>query len=155
MSTRTLVFAAALIAAAALPAEAQRKDKDDGAKNVRKMDWGPAPTVLPPGARMAVLSGDPSKAGPFTVMLEMPPGYVIPPHRHPTDEHVSVRSGQFRFGRGERIDEKEAKSLRPGQSVNLPANMPHYAMTRGRTVIAISAMGPFAITYVNPGVVPR
>jgi quercetin dioxygenase-like cupin family protein len=111
--------------------------------------------VLPAGARMAVVTGDPGKAAPFTVMLEMPPGYVVPPHRHPTDEHVTVRSGQFRYGMGDRINEKTTKSLRPGQSVNLTANMNHYAMTRGRTVIAISAVGPFEITYVDPADDPR
>jgi quercetin dioxygenase-like cupin family protein len=153
MSTRTLALAVALIAATALPADAQKqgkgRDKDKDQKNEKKMEWGPAPATLPPGARMAVLNGDPAQAGPFTVMLEMPAGYVIPPHSHPTDEHVSVRSGQFRFGMGDRIDEQSIKSLRPGQSVNLTANMNHYAMTRGRTVVAISAMGPFRITYVN------
>jgi quercetin dioxygenase-like cupin family protein len=147
MSLRIRTLAAvALVAATALPAEAQKKDK---------LDWAPAPPSLPAGARMAVVSGDPGKPAPFTVMLEMPPGYVVRPHRHPTDEHVTVRSGQFRYGMGDRIDEKAVKSLRPGQSVNLTANMNHYAMARGRTVVAISATGPFQITYVNPADDPQ
>jgi len=48
------------------------------------LHWGPAPAVFPMGARMAVVSGDPSKAGLFTVQLAMPSGYKIAPHFHPT-----------------------------------------------------------------------
>ena len=39
---------------------------------------------------MAVVSGDPSKPGLFTIRLSMPDGYRIPPHFHPTDEAVEV-----------------------------------------------------------------
>jgi hypothetical protein len=34
-----------------------------------QLAWGPAPPVLPKGAQFAVLSGDPSKSGQFTVRL--------------------------------------------------------------------------------------
>src|SRR5215203_1260205 len=33
------------------------------------LKWGPAPPVLPKGGEMAVLAGDPNKAGPFVVRL--------------------------------------------------------------------------------------
>ncbi len=61
------------------------------ATNQTPMHWGPAPAVFPPGARMAVVSGDPSKAELFTVELAMPSGYKIAPHFHPTDETVEVK----------------------------------------------------------------
>jgi quercetin dioxygenase-like cupin family protein len=142
MSLRALSFVAVVLAALhASPAEAQKPDK---------LTWGPAPPVLPAGAKMAVVSGDPGKPAQFTVQLDMPPGYIVPPHFHPTDEHVTVKSGHFRYGMADKVDEKATKALRPGQSVNLKANMHHYAMARGRTVVAISGMGPFQITYVNP-----
>ena len=67
--------------------------------------WGPAPAVFPPGAQLAVLEGDPSKSEEFTVRLRMPSGYKIPPHTHPTDEHVTVVSGQFKGGMGSTFDE--------------------------------------------------
>ncbi len=137
------VFAAALLAA---PAQAQKS---------AKLTWGPAPPVLPAGARFAVVSGDPGKAADFTIQLEMPNGYVVPPHWHPTDEHVTVKSGQFRYGMADKIDETATKSLRPGQSVNLKANMHHYAIARGKTVVAVSGMGPFQIKYVNPADDPQ
>jgi quercetin dioxygenase-like cupin family protein len=143
MSLRIASLAAAALLATlhAAPAHAQKSGR---------LTWGPVPPVLPAGARMAVVSGDPGKAAPFVVQIEMPAGYVIPPHSHPTDEHVTVKSGQFRYGMGDKIDEKATKALRPGQSVNLKTPMHHYAMARTRTVVSVSAIGPFAITYVNP-----
>ena len=54
------------------------------------LTWGPAPAILPAGARLAVLDGDPSKAGPYTMRLSMPAGYRIPPHFHQADEHVAA-----------------------------------------------------------------
>lgn len=148
MSLRTATLAAAALLAALYSAPAH-------AQKAAKLTWGPAPPVLPAGAKMAVVSGDPGKPAPFVVQLDMPNGYVVPPHFHPTDEHVSVKTGHFRYGMADKIDEKAMKSLRPGQSVNLKANMHHYAMARGRTVVAISGMGPFAITYVNPADDPQ
>src|SRR5262245_11344865 len=47
--------------------------------------WGPAPPMLPPGAQIAVLSGDPTKSAPYAVRLKFPANYAIPAHSHPTD----------------------------------------------------------------------
>jgi quercetin dioxygenase-like cupin family protein len=121
-----------------------------GAQKTAKLTWGSAPPALPAGARMAVVSGDPGKTAPFVIQLDMPNGYVVPPHWHPTDEHIKVMRGQFGYGMADKVDQKSMKSLRRGQSVNLKASMHHYAMAQGRTVISISSMGPFQITYVNP-----
>src|SRR3954471_21026220 len=68
------------------------------------LKWGPAPAVFPAGAKMAVLQGDPSKSELFTVRLDMPDGYAIAPHWHPTDEHVTVISGKFLVGMGDKSD---------------------------------------------------
>jgi quercetin dioxygenase-like cupin family protein len=146
MSTRVLTLAVAgLLALGSTTARAQ----------TAKLTWGPAPPFLPSGARFALVSGDPGKAGPFNIQLELPDGYVIPPHWHPTDEHVTVKSGAFRYGMGDEISEKSMKTLRPGQSANMKATMHHYATAKGRTVVAVSGEGPFAITYVKASDDPR
>src|SRR5689334_11883247 len=62
------------------------------------VQWGPAPSVFPPGAEMAVMQGDPSKAEPFTVRMRFPNGYKLPPHTHPTTENVTVLTGTFLAG---------------------------------------------------------
>ena len=117
--------------------------------------WGPAPAVFPSGARMAVVTGDPSKGAPFAVRLALPDGYRIPPHFHPTDENVSVKEGTFLVGMGDSLDLSKTKTLKVGASGKVPAQMHHYAVAQGETVVEVTGIGPFAMTYVNPGDDPR
>jgi quercetin dioxygenase-like cupin family protein len=115
-----------------------------------EMKWGPAPPVLPPGAQIAVLSGDPGGKGLVTLRLKLPPGYVIPPHWHPTDEHVTVISGTLALGMGDKLDRSSSKTLTAGGYGVAPANMHHFAWTKAGAIVQVHLMGPFAITYVNP-----
>lgn len=123
--------------------------------NPNNLKWGPAPPGLPAGARLAVLSGNPGKAGMFTIRLRFPPGYAIAPHHHPSDELVTVMSGQLSLGMGNALRRGRAASLIQGGYVVAPANMNHYASTRGGATIQITAQGPFEIAYVNPRDDPR
>ncbi len=117
--------------------------------------WGLAPSVFPKGARMAVVSGDPGKAGPFTIELAMPAGYRIPPHFHPTAEMVTVKKGTLLVGMGNTFDVSKAKAMQVGDSGSIPANAHHFAAVKVATFITVSAMGPFAMTYVNPADDPQ
>jgi quercetin dioxygenase-like cupin family protein len=111
--------------------------------------WGPAPPVLPAGAKMALLAGDPAGTGLVTIRLKLPAGYRIPPHWHPTDEHVTVISGTFAIGMGDKIDKTRSKTLKAGGYAIAGANMHHYAFTKTGAVVQVNLMGPFQITYVN------
>lgn len=115
-----------------------------------KVTWGPAPPSLPPGAKMAVISGDPSKPEPFTIRAQFPNGYRIPPHWHPTDEHVTVLSGTFAAAMGETFDAKQLSDLTAGSYAVMSATMPHFAMAKGVTTVQVHGMGPFVLNYVNP-----
>jgi quercetin dioxygenase-like cupin family protein len=115
-----------------------------------EIKWGPAPPVLPAGAKMAVLAGDPAGTGLVTVRLKMPAGYKIPPHWHPTDEHVTVISGSLALGMGDVLDEEKSKVLKAGGYGVAQANMHHFAWTKTGAVVQVHMMGPFKITYVNP-----
>jgi len=119
------------------------------------LHWGPAPGVFPKGAKMAVVAGDPAQATPFTVELAMPAGYKIPPHFHPTDEAVAVKKGTLLIGMGDTFDASKMKPMKVGATGSVPANAHHFAAVRGATVISVSAMGPFAMTYVNPADDPQ
>ena len=112
--------------------------------------WGPAPPSLPPGAKFAVLSGDPSKSEPFVARAELPAGYTIAPHWHPTDEHVTVLAGTFAVGMGDALDKTAMQDLPSGGYVLLPAQMHHYAMAKTAVTIQVHGMGPFVVNYVNP-----
>ena len=104
---------------------------------------------------MAVLAGDPTKKGLFTVRLQAPAGYKVPPHTHPTAENITVISGTFNVGTGDKFDEAAGKALEAGGFVMLPAEMKHYAWSTGETIVQIHGKGPFAIKYVNPADDPR
>jgi quercetin dioxygenase-like cupin family protein len=117
--------------------------------------WGPAPPVFPPGAQMAVLEGDPSSNGEFTVRLRFPNGYKIAPHTHPTIENVTVLEGTFLAGMGTTFDESAMKAYGRDGFASIPANHAHFAMARGRTIVPVHAIGPFVLTYVNPADDPR
>jgi len=117
--------------------------------------WGPAPPFFPAGARFAVLQGDPGQTGVYTVRLEMPPGYTIRPHTHPTDEHVTVLSGALILGMGDSVRTRGASLLTSGGFITAKAQAHHFAVARGRTVVQVHGEGPFAITYVNPKDDPR
>ena len=120
-----------------------------------QVKWGPGPPSLPPGAELAVLSGDPSKAGSFTMRLKFPAGYKVPPHWHPTDENVVVISGTMLLGQGDKFDEAAAHELPAGSFMVMPKEMRHFAMAKEESVVQIYGTGPFAITYVNAADDPR
>jgi quercetin dioxygenase-like cupin family protein len=119
------------------------------------LTWGPAPVILPAGARLAVLDGDPTKAGPFTMRLSMPAGYRIPPHFHQVDEHVTVISGAFQVGMGDTFDQGKLTTLPPGTFGVIPPGMRHFARADEATVIQLHGEGPWGLTYVNPADQPK
>ena len=112
--------------------------------------WGDPPAVLTAGAKAAVLAGDPSKVGEFVMRLQLPAGYVIAPHWHPTDELVTVVSGTLAVGMGDKRDDKAAQVLPAGSFAMLPARMHHYAIAKTATVVQVNGDGPFALIYVDP-----
>jgi len=112
--------------------------------------WGDPPPSLPPGAKMAVISGDPGKAVPFTIRAQFPAGYRVAPHWHPTTEHVTILSGTLSLGMGEKFDQAALKDLPPNGYVSMPAEMRHFVLARTATTIQVHGMGPFAVNYVNP-----
>lgn len=119
-----------------------------------QVQWGDAPPFFKPGAKFAVLSGDPGKAGIYTIRLKFPPGYKIALHWHPTDEHVTVIEGDVTLRMGEG-DSMHAKTLGPDAYVVLPAKMHHAASSEGGAIVQVHGMGPFEINYIDPKDDPR
>ena len=154
MSCRShaLLLAVAATALVAMPATAQSAKQG---RKPEKLIWMKGPPSLPAGARMAVVSGDPGKAGPFVIELSFPNGYSVPPHSHPTTEKITVKSGEFLYGMGDEVKAREMKVMKPGNSGEMPAGVHHYAKARGRTVVSVSSTGPFVINYVHAKDDPR
>ena len=103
---RKLTLTLALLLAGSATAFAQEMRMPLNADEVK---WSPAPNVLPAGAQIAVISGDPSKEGPYVIRLKMPANYKVAAHNHPTTEYVTVLSGDFHVGMGDKLDAQKGQ----------------------------------------------
>ena len=113
------------------------------------------PATLP-GARLAVLQGDPAKEGLFVYRIKMPANYKIPPHMHKASENVTVLSGVFFMGHGEKFDQGSGQELPAGGFASIPPKQPHYAWAGGQeTVVQVHGVGPTDLTFINPADDPR
>ncbi len=123
--------------------------------NPDKLQWMDAPSALPKGAKVAILEGNPSEAGPFTIRLQVPAGYEVRPHWHPAIEHVSVIKGDFYMGTGETFDKQKAMKISEGGFAAMPAKYVHFAFSTTGGIIQLHGIGPWGITYVNAKDDPR
>ncbi len=124
----------------------------------KEAQWGQAPPMLPPGAQIAVLAGDPSKPAPYTIRLRFPAHYSIAAHSHPTDENVVIVSGALTFGMGDKLAKASPgnKTLAGGGYALMPADMNHYAFTGAETTtLLLYGVGPVEFKYVDPSDDPR
>jgi quercetin dioxygenase-like cupin family protein len=120
----------------------------------RDLTWADVPS-LPPGAKIAVIEGPPTEAVPFTFRLKLPANYKIPAHSHPAIEHVTVMSGTFNLGTGDKLDAGKTKPLSAGSVAIMQPNTNHFGWTKTETIVQVHGVGPWGITYVNPADDPR
>ena len=119
------------------------------------LNWTEGPDFLPAGAQLVVMEGDPTKVGSFTMRLRFPAAYRIPPHSHPIDEHITVLSGTFIMGMGDKFETQGVSSLPAGSYAMMPAKTNHFAWVTEETIVQLHGVGPFEINYVNPDDDPR
>jgi hypothetical protein len=148
MKRIVLMSAMLLASAAATPQETSFINQSD-------MKWEDGPPSLPKGGKMTVLSGDPSKDGPFSIRAKLPAGYMVPPHFHSKDENLTVLSGALYLGMSDAVDKTTAHALKAGGFHHLPGKVHHYAFTKAPTVLQINGDGPFDINYLNAADDPR
>ncbi|MEX2672430.1 MAG: cupin domain-containing protein [Phycisphaeraceae bacterium] len=151
-----LTFAVAGWGVAAVGEDAEGDRHDDHVMvTPEQVDWKPGPPSLPEGSEMAVLEGDPAEPAFFVMQLKLPDGYVIPPHRHPGVERVTVLKGTFHLGMDEEFDAAATNALPVGSYFSMPPGMVHFAQAEGETVVQLSTIGPWIINYVDPADDPR
>jgi uncharacterized RmlC-like cupin family protein len=118
------------------------------------LKWVEPPTF--PGARLAVVHGNPGQEGPFVYRVKMPANYKIAPHFHKAAENVTVLAGTFWVGMGEKFDQGSGKELPVGGFASIPPTHPHFAWAGNQeTVVQVHGTGPTDITFVNPADDPR
>lgn len=147
-----------LIAAAVIAAFALAGDHDSGDFRLNtpdKLEWKEGPASLPRGAKIAVLEGDPGKEGPFVFRVKVPDGYRIPVHTHPKTERVTVISGTFNIGMGDKFDRTATEPMPAGAYGYWESGMKHFVWIKGETVVQFHGMGPWTIQYLNPDDDPR
>ena len=121
----------------------------------QNMKWTEGPDSLPKGAEIAVLEGDPTKSGPYTLRIKIPANYRIMPHWHPIIEHITVISGSISLGMGDTFDAEKMTTLPTGTFAYMPAKMHHFAATKEASILQLHGVGPWGITYINPNDDPR
>lgn len=155
MKPPLLIAALALALSTAAAQEALPAAERHAIHRPAEIKWLDSPPSLPPGAKVALLEGDPAKEGFFAMRIRMPDGYRIPPHTHPKVEHVTVISGTFNFGMGEKFDQSATQEMPAGTFGFWPAGMKHFVWVKGETVVQLHGIGPWKIEYVNPADDPR
>lgn len=150
---RMLMLGFVLVVAASIPAAAQQPPQHLFV-NPDTLKWGQPPTL--PGAHLAIVQGDPAKEGPFVYRIKVPMNYKVPPHFHKAAENVTVLSGTFYLGLGEKFDQGSGQALPAGAFASVPAKHPHYAWTKDQeTVVQVHGVGPTDLTFVDPADDPR
>ena len=120
-----------------------------------ELHWTGGPPMLPPGASMAAIEGSFNTPGPFTVRLKLPANYRLPAHWHPAKVTVTVISGTFNMGLGDKLDTTKGKVLPAGSIFEMPATMHHFGWTSEETIIQQHGVGPWGINYLNAADNPR
>jgi quercetin dioxygenase-like cupin family protein len=119
------------------------------------IDWKPFP-AFPPSARLAVLVGEPTQAGPYVIRVKVPSGVKLMPHKHPEDRIYTVMSGVFYIGLGGEFDGDKAKAYPSGSVIVLPGNTSHFHWAKsGEYVTQVTAIGPLGLEYLDPHDDPR
>lgn len=118
------------------------------------LKWADVPS-LPPGAKVAVIEGPMDQATPFTIRLKLPADYKIPAHWHPAIEHVTVLSGTFNLGMGDKLDPTKTKALSAGSMAIMQPKTNHFGWTKEETIVQVHGVGPWGVNYVDPADDPR
>ena len=142
----------AFIAMAALPigsAMAQTAAPSAVALTPAEMKWQSQGGLVAQGMEQLNLVGDPAKPGRYTLRLKFPKGFTIAPHTHPDSREVTIISGTFATGYGEKFDADKLKILPAGSFYTEPANIPHYIEIKEEVVLQVSGTGPSGRRFVE------
>src|SRR5215470_2859815 len=153
MNKRTVTLVAVLCMTAAwAPARAQTVETSVVKIPQDIVYKGPPGVVaLTPVEMKWASQGGLAKPGPYTLRLKFPKGFKIAPHTHPDFREVTILSGRFATGYGEKFDAADLKILPAGSFYTEPANVPHYIEIKEDVVLQVSGMGPSERRFVSPG----
>jgi quercetin dioxygenase-like cupin family protein len=95
-----------------------------------------------------VIHGNPDVAGePFVMRIRELPGTIIPPHKHPVDEHITVVQGTLYFAVGEKFDRAAMQEIRTGGYAFIPRGSTMFGYIPDGAVVQVHGIGPFHIHW--------
>jgi quercetin dioxygenase-like cupin family protein len=104
--------------------------------------------LAPMSEDVEVLFGDPEAVGqPFVMRIRELAGGVIPPHKHPVDEHITVVQGTLFFGVGETFDRSAMTEIKAGGYVFIPKGSTMFGYTPDAAIVQVHGVGPFHIHW--------
>ena len=153
--SRLLILAAVIgLTGISIAAEHAAKEHKTVIMTPTQLQWTDSP-ALPAGMKVSVLYGDLKAAEPIGFRIKIPAGGIIAPHTHPVHERVTVVSGAFAMGEGEKFDKAALKDMPVGSVAIFPKGCPMFGFAKEDTVIQVNAEGPWGINYINPEDDPR
>jgi len=150
MRTKTVFALSASVAILSFASGARSAEPGVMALAPSEMKWSAQGGLALPGLEQTTLIGDPGKPGPYTIRLRFPAGFKVAPHTHPDSREVTVLSGTWYTGYGEKAEAAGLKELPAGSFYTEPANIAHYVEIREPTVIQVSGTGPSGRKFVGP-----
>jgi|SRR5271165_5028741 len=156
MKRGILFVGLAVIAALALPTSARTKASTGAVMGQQApvivmagaVKWGPVPGMK--GIQYGVLWGDPTKVGSeYAARYKVQNGVKFPPHSHPMWEEVTVLSGTFMVGLGDKFDASKLTALPAGSYVAIPPQVNHYGQAKGETILEVHGLGPDKMIMVK------
>ena len=104
--------------------------------------------IRPMTEDVEVLYGDPEAEGqPFVMRIRELPGTLIPPHKHPVDEHITVVQGTIYFAVGERLDRASMTEIKAGGYAFIPAGSTMSGYIPDGAIVQVHGTGPFHIYW--------
>ena len=120
-----------------------------------ELKWETQGSLAMAGMEQVNLVGNPSKPGPYTLRLKFPAGYKLAPHKHPDYREVTILSGTWHTGYGDKFDAAALKALPAGSFYTEPANIAHYIEVREPVMIQVTGTGPSGRSFINPAEKPN
>lgn len=138
-----IVGSVVLLAALFKPTRAELNPAALAYKLPDQIQW----TQTLPGAKMAVLHGDPAKPGPYIVLIKWSPHSMSHPHFHPNDRFITVLSGTWWVGTGSKFDPESTVPMPAGSFVTHFGKQIHYDGAKDdEAMLEIVGEGPATAT---------
>lgn len=135
--TSILIVTSTLVASAHAPETKRETNRDPRIIPIRAMSQD-----------VEILYGDPEAVGePFVMRIRELPGGVIPPHRHPVDEHITVVQGTIYFGIGDKFDRTALQEIKTGGYAFIPKGSTMFGFTPEAAIVQVHGVGPFHIHW--------